>query len=507
MGITSGSLMVDLIGVFVALVAVIYAYFKWSYQYWNNRNVPYLEPTIPFGSLENAFNKKFSESEWTVKIYTEAKSKSSKYCGMYIMTTPNLLILDMELLKKVLTKDFTHFTDRGIYVNEKDDPLSAHLFTIGGTKWKTLRTKLSPTFTSGKLKAMIQTLMDAGVILENHFLENVNTKDAIDIKDVLARFTTDIIGSCAFGIECNSFKEPDSPFRRYGKRALELNKLELVKNAFNQNFKVVARALGSTVVNADVSKFFMKVVEDVVAYRKENQIVRKDFLQLLIDMKKRYEEDGLGDQLTMNELAAQCFVFFLGGFETSSTTMTFALFELSTHQDIQDKAREEIKAVLAKHDNKMTYDSLSEMKYLKQVIDETLRKYPPVPFITRECVKEYKVPDDNLTIEKGIICTIPIRGIHYDEKYFENPNEFNPHRFSEDNKKTRHPYSHLPFGEGPRVCIGERFGIMQIKIGLASILKNFNVKLHEKTNLPLKMDVSSFVPNTDGAIWLSMENI
>ncbi|KAJ8936058.1 hypothetical protein NQ318_004959 [Aromia moschata] len=113
------------------------------------------------------------------------------------------------------------------------------------------------------------------------------------------------------------------------------------------------------------------------------------------------------------------------------------------------------------------------MKYLKQVIDETLRKYPPLPFITRECVKEYKVPDDNLTIEKGVICTIPIRGIHYDEKYFENPNEFNPDRFSEDNKKTRHPYSHLPFGEGPRVCIGERFGIMQTKIGLASILKKF----------------------------------
>ncbi|KAJ8936059.1 hypothetical protein NQ318_004960 [Aromia moschata] len=287
-----------------------------------NRNVPFLEPTIPFGSLENAFNKKLSDSEWTVKIYTEAKSKSSKYCGMYLMTTPNLIILDMELLKKVLTKDFMHFTDRGIYVNEKDDPLSAHLFNIGGNKWKTLRAKLSPTFTSGKLKAMFQTLIDAGVILENHFLENVVTKDAIDIKDVLARFTTDIIGSCAFGIECNSFKEPDSPFRKYGKRYLELNKLELVQHAFNQNFKAVARALGSRVVNADVSKFFMKVVEDVVAYRKENQIVRKDFLQLLIDMKSRYEEDGLGDQLTMDELAAQCFVFFLGGFETSSTTMT-----------------------------------------------------------------------------------------------------------------------------------------------------------------------------------------
>lgn len=179
----------------------------------------------------------------------------------------------------------------------------------------------------------------------------------------------------------------------------------------------------------------------------------------------------------MDEAAAQCFVFFLAGFETSSTTMTFALYELAVHQDIQDKVREEIKSVLAKHNNKISYDSLKEMKYQRQVIDgiltlpfvyfsvtillsisETLRLYSPVPFVTRTSAEDYKLPGEDMVIEKGTKVIIPIQAIHLDEELYENPNEFEPERFTEENKKNRHQYAHIPFGEGPRICIGNIFG-------------------------------------------------
>lgn len=85
---------------------------------------------------------------------------------------------------------------------------------------------------------------------------------------------------------------------------------------------------------------------------------------------------------------------------------------------------------------------------------ETLRKYPPLPFITRECVQDYTVPNTAVKLEKGEAVLIPIKNIHYDETIYENPTEFDPDRFSPENKHERHQYAHIPFGEGPRVCIG-----------------------------------------------------
>ncbi|RZC38786.1 p450 domain containing protein, partial [Asbolus verrucosus] len=238
-----------------------------------------------------------------------------------------------------------------------------------------------------------------------------------------------------------------------------------------------------------------------VSYREEKNYTRNDFLQLLIDLK------GSEDGLTMNDVAAQSFVFFLAGFETSSTLMTFTLYELARNQDIQQRLRDEINTVLAKHDGKITYDSIQEMKYMNQVIDESLRMYPPASLTNRKCVKDYKVPDDDITIEKGTSVIIPILGIHYDEEYYPNPEKFDPERFTEENKNSRHPYAHLPFGEGPRNCIGMRFGLMQAKVGLTSMIRNFQFTVSRKTKEPLKMQVNSVILAAEGDVWLDAQKI
>nr|WCC58080.1 cytochrome P450 [Pharsalia antennata] len=510
MTIITGNILLDVLGVITALLAVILAYFKWTYTYWERKNAPYLEPSIPFGNFSNPLKTKESLSDTMKRLYDTARSKGYKFCGMYSIAKPTGLIVDLDLAKHVMTKDFNHFVDRSAYINNKDDPLGGHLFSIGGTKWRNLRIKVTPTFTSGKLKSMFQTLADCGVVLENYFQETLEKKEAVDIKDVFGRFTTDIIGSCAFGLECNTFKEPNSPFRVYGTKFFTATKFKRLQFVIASNFPSIGRFLKVRQVDKDITDFFMKVVGDTVTYREKNNYRRNDVLQLLIDLKNNAEsrEDGFkgdGKSLTMEELAAQCFVFFIAGFETSSTTATFVLYELATHQDIQDKVREEIRTVLAKHDNKITYDSLNELTYMKQVIDEALRKYPPLPFVTRLCVEDYKVPGEAFTIEKGTRVFIPIVGYHYDKEYYDNPTKFDPDRFSEENKKNRHTYAHIPFGEGPRVCIGERFGIMQTKIGLTSILKNFRVTLNKETQVPLKLSFRSFITTAEGGVWLNIE--
>ncbi|XP_011705277.1 PREDICTED: probable cytochrome P450 6a13 [Wasmannia auropunctata] len=156
----------------------------------------------------------------------------------------------------------------------------------------------------------------------------------------------------------------------------------------------------------------------------------------------------------MKEATAQSYIFFLAGFETSSTTMTYALYEMAQHQDIQDKVCEEIDEVLAKYDD-LTYDAVNEMPYLHKVINETMRKYPPLPGLNRICTKEIVLPTTNIRVPKGTLISIPVLGLHRDPSIYPDPDKFDPERFSAEEIAKRHRYAYLPFGEGPHICIGE----------------------------------------------------
>lgn len=354
------SFIVKLISVLVSLIVVTLTYIKWKHQYWSKRNIPFFPPTIPFGNLENPRRKKYSIGYHIKNFYDEAKRKGWKHCGLYFFASPVYLIVDVEYLKNVMSNDFQYFVDRGMYYNEKADPISAHLFALGGDRWKNLRSKLTPTFTPAKMKMMFPTLVECvSLLLDAMEKESVN----IDIKELLGRFTTDIIGSCAFGLDCNTIKEENSPFRVYGKKVFNSTRMRTFKLNFASSFPNLGRLLRIKQVSSDVSDFFSKIVKDSIEYREKNNFVRPDFLQMLIDLRKK------GAGLTLEEVTAQCFIFFLGGFETSSTTMTFTLYELAKNEEIQEKLREEILRILDKHEGKITYEGISEMKYLDQVID------------------------------------------------------------------------------------------------------------------------------------------
>lgn len=389
--------------------------------------------------------------------------------------------------------------DRGTYVNEEVDPISAHLFSLSGFKWKNLRSKLTPTFTSGKMKMMFPTLLKCGEQMEEELFKLSKNKKPFDIKEIAGKYTTDVIGSCAFGIDCNSFKDPESEFRTQAKKVFQVSPLDNLKGFIAFTCPDLAKSFGLRLSGKDVSNFFMRLTKKNIDYRENTGFFRKDFMEILLELKKNGE-------LNINEVAAQSFLFFIAGYETSSTTISFCLFELARNQDIQNKVREEIEMVLKENSEKITYAALSEMKYLHMVVEETLRKYPPLPLLNRQCVKDYKFPDGTV-LNKGDDVMIPVYSMHYDPLFYSEPEKFDPERFKEDVKQLRHPYTYLPFGEGPRNCIGLRFGMMQTKVGLICTLKNFKLSLSADTQLPLVMDPMSFLMSCKSGIWLDAEKI
>ncbi|CAG9827997.1 unnamed protein product [Diabrotica balteata] len=514
--------MISLI-VFTAIVATIgYLYIKFKLTYWKRIGLEQIEPVhLIYGNAKDFITRNSSFGDCHTKLYNNFKSRGLKHGGIYVMLRPTYMPLDLDIIKNILQKDFNNFVNHGFYVNEEVDPLTGHLFALEDDKWRRLRTKLTPTFTSGKMKMMFSTMVACTEGLREILTSYAKLQDAVDMKEVASRFTTDVIGSVAFGIDCNSLKNPDSEFRQFGRKIFTQTTWTRIRSVLATTIpRHFLTMIKFKQMNPEVEDFFMGVVDSTVNYREKNNIYRKDFMHLLLQLKNRgkvaddhlifSEEDSKtadGHFLTFNELAAQCFVFFIAGFETSATTMTFALLELALNPDIQESLRQEITSVLKKHDNQVTYEAVMDMHYLDKVIHETLRKHPPLPGTPRMCNKEYQVPGTDVVLELGTKVHIPFQAIHRDPEYYPDPEKFDPERFSEENKAKRHPFAFIPFGEGPRICIGARFGMLQAKVGVASVIKNFNVTLNKKTKVPIKYTTKSFITAIDGDVWLTMEEL
>ncbi|XP_030745865.1 probable cytochrome P450 6a21 isoform X1 [Sitophilus oryzae] len=494
---------------YVAVVVILFlAYVKWRQSYWKRKNLFELDHDFLLGNMRKILTGKLAYSEEFNNIYNIIKSKKQIHGGIYAMWDPLYIPIDPALIKTILVKDFSFLKGHGVYHHPKDI-LSMNLFGVDGDMWRRLRVKLSPTFTSGKMKMMFETLMEKTTGFETVVGKYADTEESAPIKEISGRFTTDIIGSCAFGIECNSLENPDNEFRSQGKKALQPGMLRLTLMSIIPWWLLGNLGFKGNGMEAEI--FYSNIVKETIRYRETSNVHRNDFMQLLLQLKNEsniiLDDDKENYTLTVDEIIAQCFVFFVAGFETSSTTMSFALLELSQNQDVQDRLRKENEEVLEQHGGNVTYNAVMSMEYLDKVVNETLRKFPPVPVIPRVCSKDYQIPGTDVVIEKGVRVQIPVWGLHKDPDYYPNPEVFNPENFSEENKAKRPDFTFLPFGEGPRMCIGMRFGLMQTKVGLISLVRKFNFTLNDKTKMPIEMERASVVLSAKGDIWLDVTRV
>ncbi|XP_078037570.1 cytochrome P450 6A1-like [Augochlora pura] len=474
----------------VVVLLLLYYYSTSTHNFWKKRGVPGPEPIPFFGNTVAVLFSRLSMGQYMREIY--AKYKSEPMVGVFIRRSPLLILNDPELIKTVLIKDFTKFSDRGMTVNEQAEPLSQHLFALEPERWRPLRTRLSPVFTSGKLKEMFFMIIDCANNLESH-LEKVAVKgEPIDCRELAARYTTDVIGSCAFGINMNCMSGEESAFRKVGKEFFSTSITRLLRFRIRDMAPQLYTLLSYILPRPYGTDFFIDSVLNVIEYRKKNNIVRNDFINTLMDIRAHPEKLG-NIELTDSLLTAQAFVFFIAGFETSSSTISNALYELALNQDIQDKLREEINEHHEINNGEWHYENIKAMPILDGVFKETLRMYPAVPFITRKSVDDYTFEDFKFSIPKGVYVFTPVYGIHYDPDFYPNPEVFDITRFTPEAEAKRHPMNYLPFGDGPRNCIGARFAIFQTKIGLIKVIRNYKVDVCEKTTIPYEVNRRAFL--------------
>ncbi|XP_017069398.1 probable cytochrome P450 6a23 [Drosophila eugracilis] len=499
------SLLLTLVALLVSLLLFVA---RRRHGYWQRRGIPHDVPHPLYGNIKD-WPKKRHIAKIFGDYYLKYKGSGYPFAGFFFFFTRNAVITDLELVKRVLIKDFNNFENRGIFYNEIDDPLSATLFSIEGQKWRHLRHKLTPTFTSGKMKNMFPIVVKIAEDLEKTFSGKITSGQGqvLEVVDLVARYTSDVIGNCAFGLNCNSLHNPKADFVTIGKRAIVERRYGGLLDFFIFGFPKLSRRLHLKITVKDVEDFYTQIVRETVEYRLKTKEKRNDFMDSLIEMYQKEQAGNTEDGLSFNEILAQAFIFFLAGFETSSTTMGFALYELAQNQDVQDKLRDEVNHVLAKHNNEFTYEAIKEMKYLEQVVMETLRKYPVLAHLTRMTQTDFAPEDPKNFIGKGTIVIIPALGIHYDPDIYPEPEKFKPERFTEEEIAARPSCTWLPFGEGPRNCIGLRFGLMQTCVGLAYLIRGYKFSVAPETEIPLKIAVKNILISAENGIHLKVDKL
>lgn len=425
----------------ILMIILLYLFRQWHrkfYSYWTVRGFASdKSASFPLGSFKDA-GYKLHTAEKFDQLYQElCVRQKNKLAGLFFIFSHGMAIYDPELIRQIFVKDFYSFHDHYLYYNEKDDPISANLLTIEGDKWKDRRSKLTPVFSSGKIKAYFNIVDSIADKFVAKLHENSDLSDEIEMYEWLSRYTTDVIGNIAFGLECDCLNDPNTEFRKYGKRFFAMDSLtSALRFLFINSCQRISRWLGMMLNDKEAADFFLNVFKKTIKFREDNNIERQDYVHLLLQLKK-------SGQLELNEMAAEGFIFYFGGFHTSASLMSFILYELALNPTIQARLRAEIQA---QSDEKFSYDSLMSLKYLDMVVNEALRKYPPVHVLTRKCTKDYPVEGSSLVIPKGTQVTIPIYSIHRDDKHFPDALKFDPERFSEENVKNIRPFTYLPFG-------------------------------------------------------------
>lgn len=517
--------------------AAIYLFYRWSiatFDYFEKRGVPFVKPVPLVGSLWNFLSGKMhmvDAGSLGYEMFPE-----NRLSGFFAFRKPGYLIHDPELVKQITIKDFDHFGDHTNIIPLEADPVMGRvLFFIEGSRWKHGRTGLSPAFTGSKMRNMFALLSNYAEGAMERLVEDAKREGGLEVemRDLFQKLGNDATTSLSFGVEIDSVHNPNNEFMKRGKELIATDGIQGLKFFFLTVLPTsFFRMLRIRILPKETSDFYVDVVSKTIKYREEHNIVRPDFIHLLLQARKNeLKVDQADDQLksagfstveehlqssTTNsqysdlDITAATGSFYFGGLETTTTVICFALYEMCLNPAIKQKLQDEIDQVkeeLSRTGSKLSYEVLQNMKYLDMVVSETLRRWTPLGLTNRACTKPYTVEDTNgtkVSIKVGDIIQIPIQAIHRDHRYFPDPYKFDPERFSEENRDKINRDAFLPFGSGPRNCIGSRLALMQSKCFLYYTLANFELELCPKTDVPIRLNKRSVTLSTMSGFWFRM---
>ena len=424
-------------------------------------------------------------------------------------------------------KDFDYFVDRNmggglpnILGNSPTDQVwNKQLMALKGDDWRNVRATFTPIFTSGKMKTMMTFMNVTSEEVAAAFAKASQSRLEVNLKDVCGSFSMETIASCVFGVKAGSFdKSSDSKFIRYAHSLFIFSAWEsLMAMLYMTPLKPVIDFLQLPIMRPNETRFFEEVIKGTLRNRRETGTRRGDLIDLMNDALKKDladgddasssdEEDAAVQQngwqsstarvLDEDDIVSSALLLLVAGYDTTGNTLCFLLLELAKRPEIQDRLRAEVDEAYESGTDKqgrLTYSAVMGLDYLDMVIHECMRMYPAAATaIKRICVRDYKLPGTDLVIKEGTEIDVPTFGIHMDEQYYPDPERFDPERFSREARAARHPMAFSNFGQGPRTCIGARFAMLEIKVAVAKLVREFVLKTSPGTPDKIELVTTAF---------------
>jgi cytochrome P450 len=338
--------------------------------------------------------------------------------------------------------------------------LGKGLLTTEGEAWKTQRRLIQSGFERKQLEVLSSIMQDSLADSLRDFDRQAHI-GPVDIYPLMMKITFAMVGKSLFGAklkedDINLISEAISTVQEFMVRQTiqpYLNPWFTVSGELRKHEEMTARAFG--------------ILRDYIRWRREEK-PGHDLLQILLDA--RYSDGtSMSDELVVSESMQ----LLVAGHETSSNALSWLLYLLSSRPDCVDRVRDEFDSVLG--ERHVSFSDVPKFEFTTQVILEALRLYPPFWMVDRMTLADDRAGD--LDIPRGSTVVVFIYGTHHSPRYWENPESFDPERFTKAKEKLHTPFAHLPFGAGPRGCIGGNYAMLQMLMILSVVLRKYDFHL------------------------------
>ncbi len=368
---------------------------------------------------------------------------------------------NIEVIKHVLQTNQKNYVKSVAYRNLKM-ALGNGLVTSEGETWRRNRRLAQPAFYKTQLEELYKAMAGVAERYCHDLSKKIKSNDTLEISEEMMSVTADIVLKALFSAE-----NPAAISEMY--RIMVDSQEYIVERTIAPYLTPFSYINGKHRRFKKDMAWFDGHLFNLINQRRESGAPSNDFLGMLLDAK--YEDTG--EPMSDQQLRDEAITLFAAGHETSSNGLSWIFYLLTQNPDVLKKLREELDQELG---NKTpSFEDLRKLSYTMQVIQEGMRLYPPAFAIGREPVEDDEI--NGVHIPKGSVVFVSIAGLHRDPKYWERPDEFYPERFSPENEKNRPRMAYMPFGAGPRMCIGNHFALMEMQLLLAMLVRQFDMEL------------------------------
>jgi cytochrome P450 len=416
-----------------------------------------IPPGARFSSLQIALTRFLPSTSFdSLKFILDLQAKHGRFTCIVNGNTRTYVVSDPELAREILVEKADRFHKAQMLRDAAGVFLGNGLLTSEDDFWKRQRKLAQPAFHFQRIEAYGKTMAEETLALINNWHDGETRDIAAGMMQVTLRIVCRTLFSAT----------PNFDFDRISRLLHDL--LEGAQIVISQSqswLELMTHRIQRR--QHEAAREMQAIIDSIIAQRKANAVDNGDLLAMLMAAR-----DDEGRPMSDAQLRDEVITLFLAGHETTANAVTWALYLLSQHAGIEAKIIEEL-AVL--NDEPPTVRDLQKLPYMEQVMKESMRLYPPAGGATREPIEDIELA--GYGVPKGSNIAISSYAMHHNPEIFPNPEAFDPGRFTPEREAQIPRYAYLPFGAGPRVCIGNVFALMETRILLACILQRWKLSL------------------------------